>query len=781
MYSLPLPSAIAIFFTVIALASLAPPSAHALGSGATIAIASDTATVCSIAAELPTRNIRCFRRGESLAFDALPNVSFSVVSGGRSSICGLVEDGRRFFCWDTRINSTRSWRRVYNDTVALSTIAVGDDHVCGIIKATGGIKCWRNATTFNLPSDDDRFQSVSSGSSFSCGILANSSQVRCWGSSNQPAATAIEDGFRGFPMMSLVSGLPANSAFQYSTLSLGANHTCGIRSVNNRVVCQGSLEPYNPAAESFETVVSGSSFVCGLVTSNLLVLCWGPGWPSSGLVLPLGGPSLPGPCVQSDCSPCGTYLRDQILCFGEGHICKPCDQPIITTSSPPPPSQSPSSRSPSSPSRPLRKGLLAFAIIGSVGAVSGICSVIYCLWVGGCFGQKKVHNSVQPTITRASSDNNGSGGGVGSVPRTSPPSRSSTLRRQASRAMTMRRQRSGTSSSKHPDKAEEFSFAELALATDNFSVENKIGSGSFGVVYRGKLLDGREVAIKRGETKTKKFQEKETAFDSELVFLSRLHHKHLVRLVGYCEEHDERLLVYEYMKNGALHNHLHDHSNVEKASSLLNSWRMRIKVALDASRGIEYLHNYAVPPIIHRDIKSSNILLDSNWTARVSDFGLSLMGGGQLTDGIYGSIRPYKAVGTVGYIDPEYYGLNVLTEKSDVYGLGVVLLELLTGRRAIFKGGDNGDQPTSLVDYAVPAIMAGNVVQVLDPRVGNLELNEAEAVELVAYTAMHCVNLEGKDRPTMADIVANLERALVLCEESHMSISSCGTISVVSE
>ncbi|XP_075524452.1 putative serine/threonine-protein kinase-like protein CCR3 [Primulina tabacum] len=203
---------------------------------------------------------------------------------------------------------------------------------------------------------------------------------------------------------------------------------------------------------------------------------------------------------------------------------------------------------------------------------------------------------------------------------------------------------------------------------------------------------------------------------------------------------------------------------------------MRIKISLDAARGIEYLHNYAVPPIIHRDIKSSNILLDSNWTARVSDFGLSLMRPDNDRD-----FTPTKAAGTVGYIDPEYYGLNVLTAKSDVYGLGVVLLELLTGKRAIFKMGANGGgDPISVVDYAVPAIMAGEVTKILDSRVGPPETKESEAVELVAYTAMHCVHLEGKDRPSMSDIVANLERALALCEDSRGSISS-DPISIASE
>ncbi|KAJ8542075.1 hypothetical protein K7X08_016941 [Anisodus acutangulus] len=204
---------------------------------------------------------------------------------------------------------------------------------------------------------------------------------------------------------------------------------------------------------------------------------------------------------------------------------------------------------------------------------------------------------------------------------------------------------------------------------------------------------------------------------------------------------------------------------------------MRIKIALDAARGIEYLENYAVPPIIHRDIKSSNILIDANWIARVSDFRLSLMG--PETDSSFS--QPMKAAGTVGYTDPEYNGLNVLTAKNDVYGLGVVLFELLTGKRALFKTSEKGDTPMSLVNFAVSAIMAGELNKILDPRVGLPEQREAEGVELVAYTAMHCVHLEGKNRPTMTDIVSNLERALAACDDSHVSMISSSPISIISD
>lgn len=716
-----------------------------------------------------------------------PDVSFDYVAGGQESLCGVRSGGYSLLCFDSDFDSKRIY---YNNTTILQDLNMGDDQICALTNGTQNVKCWRNAG--DSPNETEQFQSISSGIGISCGVSMNSSRVICWGT-NLTISNFIQSQFENETMWNIAVGanhacglningvlickgnnnfgqitVPSNSPYQYFQLALGDSYTCATLRSNGTVICWGGNGDYSSESTNgvfFETIVAGLNFTCGLTTNNFSIICWGPGWRSnfSQISLPK---ILPGPCVQMLCSGCGIYPESQTLCSGSKVICKPCDIPIKLSPPVPPIANNQTSLS---RSNSLTGGLLAFAIVGSIGAFSGFCTLIYCFWAGVCFGKKKIHNSVQPTTNNRSNSNSRQ------VFDESPPSRFSSIRRQGSRLV--RRQRSGTSS-KNNDRSEEFSFFDLVAATNNFSLENKIGAGSFGVVYRGKLWDGREVAIKRGETgtKVKKFQEKESAFESELAFLSRLHHKHLVRLIGFCEERDERLLVYEYMKNGALFNHLHDKNNTEKSSSVINSWKMRIKISLDAARGIEYLHNYAVPPIIHRDIKSSNILLDSNWTARVSDFGLSLMGP---NSGPAQDLRPTKAVGTVGYIDPEYYGLNVLTSKSDIYGLGVVLLELLTGKRAIFKGGENGGEVVSVVDFAAPAIVAGDIGRILDKRVGPpVEEREAEAVELVGYTAVSCVNLEGKDRPSISNVVVNLERALGLCDYSHGEISS-GEISIV--
>jgi serine/threonine protein kinase len=318
-----------------------------------------------------------------------------------------------------------------------------------------------------------------------------------------------------------------------------------------------------------------------------------------------------------------------------------------------------------------------------------------------------------------------------------------------------------------PLGCEEFTLKDLSRLTNGFAEESKIGSGSFGCVYRAKLADGREIAIKRAErastgARRRRRFDAEHAFRSELRLLCRVNHRNLVSLLGFCEERGERILVFEFMPHGALHDHLHGDATDRTTSPLFLSWEARLRVALDAARGVEYLHCYAVPLIIHRDIKPSNILLDADWTAKVSDFGLSLASGSASAP----NSKTSGTAGTVGYMDPEYYRLQELTERSDVYSFGVVLLELVTGRKAIHR--DNSEEgsgsPRNVIEFAVPAVEAGDISTILDGRVPAPRGHEVEAVARVAKIGAECVR-RGRGRPVMSEVVAELEWAVTLCEE----------------
>ncbi|KAF3504461.1 hypothetical protein F2Q69_00039671 [Brassica cretica] len=308
----------------------------------------------------------------------------------------------------------------------------------------------------------------------------------------------------------------------------------------------------------------------------------------------------------------------------------------------------------------------------------------------------------------------------------------------------------------------EFTIEELALATDGFSPRFQLGIGSFGIVYKAVLSDGRLVAIKRAELTNpassgitrirNRREDNDSAFVNELESMSRLNHKNLVRLLGFYDDAEERVLVYEYMANGSLADHLHN-PRLEPLT-----WERRLTIALDAARGIQYLHDFAVPPVIHRDIKSSNILLDATWTAKVSDFGLSQMGPTEEEDASHLSLR---AAGTLGYIDPEYYRLQQLTTKSDVYSFGIVLLELLSGHKAIHMNEE--ENPRNVVDFVVPYILQDEVHRALDRRIPPPTPYEIESVAHVGCLAVECLVPCGRERPSMAEVVSNLEKGLAAC------------------
>ncbi|KAL3508556.1 hypothetical protein ACH5RR_027957 [Cinchona calisaya] len=295
----------------------------------------------------------------------------------------------------------------------------------------------------------------------------------------------------------------------------------------------------------------------------------------------------------------------------------------------------------------------------------------------------------------------------------------------------------------------EYSYKDLQKATYNFTT--LIGQGAFGPVYKAQMLTGETVAVKVLATDSK---QGEKEFHSEVMLLGRLHHRNLVNLIGYCAEKSQHMLIYVYMSRGCLASHLYS----EKLDPL--SWDLRVQIALDVARGLEYLHDGAVPPVIHRDIKSSNILLDESMRARVADFGLSRE---EIVSKNVSNLR-----GTFGYLDPEYISTRVFTKKSDVYSYGVLLFELVAGRNPL----------QGLMEYVELAAMntEGNVgwEEIVDSRLdGKFDLQELNDVAALAYK---CVDRAPKKRPSMRDIVQVLSRIIKMRnQKKHHKKSLSGT------
>ncbi|KAM0991809.1 hypothetical protein ACFX2I_010125 [Malus domestica] len=287
-----------------------------------------------------------------------------------------------------------------------------------------------------------------------------------------------------------------------------------------------------------------------------------------------------------------------------------------------------------------------------------------------------------------------------------------------------------------------FSYDELKKCTNNFSDSNEIGSGGYGKVYRGILSDGQVIAIKKAQQGS---MQGGLEFKTEIELLSRVHHKNVVGLLGFCFEQGEQMLVYEFMPNGTLRESLLGRSGIYL------DWKRRLRITLGSARGLAYLHELANPPIIHRDVKSSNILLDEHLTAKVADFGLSKL----ISDSGKGHVST-QVKGTLGYLDPEYYMTQQLTEKSDVYSFGVVMLELITARQPIEKG--------KYIVREVRLVMDKNdeehcgLGDLIDRSIRNSGtlIGFGRFLEL----AMQCVEDSAADRPTMSELVKAIETIL---------------------
>ncbi|CAH2036268.1 unnamed protein product [Thlaspi arvense] len=292
---------------------------------------------------------------------------------------------------------------------------------------------------------------------------------------------------------------------------------------------------------------------------------------------------------------------------------------------------------------------------------------------------------------------------------------------------------------------QKFSFKEMRNATNDFNTV--IGHGGFGTVYRAEFSDGLVAAVKRMNKVTVQSQKD---FCREVELLAKLHHRNLVSLKGFCIQKKERLLIYDYMGNGSLKDHLH---SIEKPPL---SWGTRMKIAIDVANALEYLHFYCDPPLCHRDIKSSNILLDENFVAKLSDFGLAHSS----RDGSV-SFEPVNTDihGTPGYVDPEYVVTQELTEKSDVYSYGVMLLELITGKRAV-------DEGRNLVETSQRLLVTkSRHVDLVDARIkDSIDDDDGEKQLEAAVTVVRlCTEKEGRSRPSIKQVLR------LLCE-------SCDTL-----
>ncbi|THU46647.1 hypothetical protein C4D60_Mb09t07120 [Musa balbisiana] len=754
-----------------------------LGSMSSIAVSygENGPVFCGLSSD-GSHMVSCFGADASIVYGAPIRLPLLGLTAGDGFVCGLLLDAYQPYCWGSNIYVKMGVPQPMVEGAAYSEISAGDDHLCALRRPSKGeqrgvslIDCWGynmtashefsgpimsitagsvfncgmfagNRTAFcwgdetgssviSLTPRNLRFRSISAGGFHVCGVLQNS-QVFCWGRSlemQQSSSDILGQGdVNMVPMDPMVS------------VAGGRFHACGIKSLDRKVVCwgfklQNSVPP--PKDTRVYELAAGDYFTCGVIAeASLRPQCWGTGGPWS---IPMA--VSPGICASNPCGP-GYYefihasLGGKVCKPANSRVCLPCSVGCPEGTYQSTPCNSTSDRgcefnctscasadcssSCSSEQRPRSHGLLslqmpifvaelAFAIV-----FASSVSLVACLCVRR---RLRSCSCSEPDLTALKT-------------RAYSFHKEPVKVRPDLEELKIRR-------------AQMFTYEELEKATGGFGEESLVGKGSFSCVFKGVLRDGTVVAVKRA-TKASDVKKNTKEFHTELDLLSRLNHAHLLNLLGYCEEGGERLLVYEFMAHGSLYQHLHG-----KDASLKRrlDWVRRVTIAVQAARGIEYLHGYACPPVIHRDIKSSNILIDEEHNARVADFGLSLLGPADSS-----SPLSEPPAGTLGYLDPEYYRLHYLTTKSDVYSFGVLLLEILSGRKAIDMQFEEGN----IVEWAVPLIKAGDVSAILDPALKPPA--EPEALKKIAATACKCVRMRGKDRPSMDKVTTAVERALAL-------------------
>ncbi|KAJ8754229.1 hypothetical protein K2173_002129 [Erythroxylum novogranatense] len=680
--------------------------------------------------------------------------AMAALSGGEGFLCGILANNSRAFCWSSIYSGLNLVPVIYQAT-AYSYIAAGKNHVCAIrgsyysdhhsgttdcwdiVKGSndsltstessdfydqsisnlvfnqvvsgegfscggvreGGIACWGpGSASLGVSSVSMNYEALASGRTSVCGILEDSKETECWGSGNHS-----------------FSHPPIGTKFV--SLTAGANHFCGIREDNHAVECWGSINSSSiPNGGSGYMAIASSDFTtCGIREGDLVLDCWfvnGTSPPeydpplelcSPGVCSPgscnfgefvfnasvLNEPDLMNLCFRKDlkiCLSCGSNCSEGFFLSSPctentGRVCTACSLCQNSTC------WAGCGMHPSTQKQwhHMRKLL----IIVSCSGLGFLLILFSCLFIPCMILWKKEEGSKKQFKS-----------GIGKPELETDVASDSYL---------------SPTKATCPGPAQVFRLSELKDATNGFKEFNELGRGSYGFVYKAVLPDGIQVAVKRANAATI-IHTTSRDFEKELEILCSARRCNIVNLLGYCSEMGERLLVYEYMPHGTLHDHLHG------GLSPLD-WQLRLKIAMQAAKGLEYLHMEAQPPIVHRDIKSSNILLDSEWGARVADFGL-------LTANDTGDM------------------------KSDVHSFGTVLLEILSGRKAY----DRDSNPPNIIEWAVPLIKQGKAAAILD-RYTALPRNVEPLLKL-ADIAELTVRENPSERPTMSEVANCLEHIL---------------------
>ncbi|XWS75135.1 hypothetical protein CRYUN_Cryun01aG0059400 [Craigia yunnanensis] len=657
--------------------------------------------------------------GINIVPKAFKDNSYSQIAAGKTHVCAIkgsyfssTDDFGYVDCWEfhqtlDKSNVTMSFvSDHYDNNVIVKNIVSGDGFSCGVVKESVVVFCWGpKSSNLGISNASTKFEVLASGKSSVCGISRMPGEVECWGDSSE-------------------YGLPPRGT-RFVSLSAGGQHFCGIREDDHGVECWGKNINVSsvPKGSGFLAIASSDFTTCGVREVDLVLDCWGVNEQSSpnyspplqlcspGVCSPrscasgkfafnasiLNEPELTSLCVQNElkiCLPCGTncsqgYFPSSMCSANADRICTPCSfchnsscWGVCGVSS--------SSESQQQEQLEIKKLVV---IIGS--------SVFGCLLI-------LVACCVFPQIIKTKSEGKGiiqCSFCIGKLVVEADPD-SNPL--------------PPLSVTTYVGETQVYRLSELKDATHGFKEFSELGRGSFGFVYKAILPDGRQVAVKRANAATI-IHTNSRDFEAELEILCNVKHSNIVNLLGYCAEMGEILLVYEYMPHGTLHDHLHgDLSHL--------GWDLRLKIALQAAKGLQYLHNEVTPPICHRDVKTSNILLDSEWGARIADFGI------------------------LSATDKDLSG----DMENDVYNFGIVLLEILSGRKIY----DRDCTPPGIVEWALPLVRQGKAAAIIDrnvPLPGNVEplLKLADLAEL-------SLRENPSERPSMANLVSSLDQ-IVKC------------------